>query len=59
MRDLHVAGTVATAGWTLVDQGEQCGDDRLRSRPVRDVLAGEGPLVHLGAHVARVEGIGT
>ena len=29
---------------------------RLGQRPVRDVLAGEGVLVHLGPHVARING---
>src|ERR1035437_5926440 len=50
----QVGGAVPAAWQPLRDEPDERGDHRLGPRPVRDVLAGEGPLVHVGAQVARV-----
>ena len=51
----RVVHPVAAAGRPVVDQPHQAGDLLLGRRPVADVLAGEGVLVHPGPHVARVD----
>ena len=38
-----------------LDQCDETGDNRGRQRAIRDVFAGERVLVHLGAHVARID----
>ena len=48
---------VATGGRPGVEQSQQRRHDGLRLGAVGDVLAGEGGLMHLGPHVARVEGV--
>ena len=49
------AGAGAAARQPLRDEPDERGDDRLGSRPVRDVLAGEGGLVHGRAQVAGID----
>ena len=50
-------GAVAPARQVAGHQPQQGRDDRLGLRPVGDVLARERVLVHLGAHVAGVDGV--
>src|SRR6185437_2068226 len=52
-----VGGAVATRCRTSIEQPEQRRYHGCRLRPVADVLTGEGGLVHLGTHVARVNGV--
>src|SRR5438105_373048 len=42
-----------------VNQDEQARDAYLRQRPVADVLAGEGFLMHLRAHIAGINPVDT
>ncbi len=42
-----------------VDQGNDVGDDRVRQRPVGDVLAGKGELMHLGPEISGIDGPGS
>ena len=51
----QVGGPDAAARRSLGQEAQQGGDHRLWLGPVGDVLAGEGVLVHAGAHVAGVE----
>ena len=53
--DLQVDSSVPPTGPVTGDEVEECGDDRCRIGPVRDVLAGKGVLVHLGPHVAGID----
>ena len=48
-------GLVAATRMVAVDQGDEAGNALLRERAVGDVLAGEGVLVHLRAHVAGID----
>ena len=52
---LSVARAVAAARQVAFDQREQPRDALLRRRPVGDVFAREGVLVHLRAHVAGID----
>ena len=52
----RVGQAVAPARRCLLDQAYEVGHDLVGPRSVRDVLAGEGVLVHLRPHVAGVDG---
>ena len=56
-RNGKIARAIPATLRPLVEQPEERRDDRFRLRAIRDVLAREGPLMHLGPHVAGVEGV--
>src|SRR5439155_12702224 len=51
----EVVDAVAAARQVALDQGDETGHALLWRRAIGDVLAREGVLVHLGAHVAGVD----
>ncbi len=53
------ASAIAPAWMRPTDQSEQAGNADLGERPVADIFAGEGLLVHLRAHITRVNPVDT
>lgn len=50
----NLTGLVAPARQIALEQGQKPRDTGLGGKPVRDVLAGKGFLVHLGVHVTGI-----